>query len=49
MRARRRILWLVLLVPVLAALVAPAASASERMWVGFHDDPSYRWVPERLR
>jgi hypothetical protein len=22
--------------------------AAERMWVGFHDDPSYRWVPDRL-
>ena len=22
--------------------------AAERMWVGFHDDPSYRWVNDRL-
>jgi hypothetical protein len=22
--------------------------AAERMWLGFHDDPSYRWVPDRL-
>jgi len=32
----------------LAATTAPPASAGERMWVGFHDDPSYRWVPSRL-
>jgi hypothetical protein len=33
----------------LAALAAvPTASGGERMWVGFHDDPSYRWVPGRL-
>jgi cellulase (glycosyl hydrolase family 5) len=31
-----------------AATVAPAARGAERMWVGFHDDPSYRWVPDRL-
>ena len=30
----------------LAALAArrPLRQAAERMWVGFHDDPSYRWV-----
>ena len=31
----------------LAATTAPAAPAAERMWIGFHDDPSYRWVPSR--
>ena len=31
-----------------AALVTPQATAAERMWVGFHDDPSYRWVNDRL-
>jgi hypothetical protein len=25
----------------------PAAGAAERMWVGFHDDPSFRWVGDR--
>jgi hypothetical protein len=30
-----------------AATVAPAARGAERMWVGFHDDPSYRWVVNR--
>jgi hypothetical protein len=38
---------LVAFVSALAALAAPAAKANERMWLGFHDDPSYRWVPLR--
>ena len=36
----------VLVVP--AAMVTPQATAADRMWVGFHDDPSYRWVNDRL-
>lgn len=33
---------------MLAAVAAPAtASAAPRMWVGFQDDPSFRWVPDR--
>jgi Cellulase (glycosyl hydrolase family 5) len=32
---------------VIAAIAAPAAVAAERMWVGFHDDPSFRWVNNR--
>ncbi len=50
----RRIARLLFVLSALAALVAPAAfvtpnaEAAERMWVGFHDDPSYRWVPDRL-
>jgi hypothetical protein len=44
----RRTARLVLALSALAALVAPAAMAAERMWVGFHDDPSYRWVNDRL-
>jgi hypothetical protein len=31
----------------IAVITAPAAVAAERMWVGFHDDPSFRWVPDR--
>jgi hypothetical protein len=31
-----------------AAFVTPQAKAAERMRVGFHDDPSYRWVTDRL-
>lgn len=37
----------VLALCALAALVTPAANAAERMWVGFHDDPSFRWVTDR--
>ena len=33
----------------LAALATPSnAAGAERMWVGFHDDPSYRWVNDRM-
>lgn len=38
---------LVIVVCLIAALTAPAALAAERMWVGFNDDPSYRWVADR--
>ena len=43
----RRIVRLVVLLSVLAGLAAPASFAGVRMWVGFHDDPSFRWVPDR--
>jgi len=43
----RRTVRLVLVLCTLAALAAPAALAAERMWVGFHDDPSFRWVSDR--
>jgi hypothetical protein len=34
---------------VLVALAAPAAaSAAPRMWMGFQDDPYFRWLPERF-
>ncbi len=42
-----RIARLLVLVAALAAVAAPAAVAGDRMWVGFHDDPSYRWVSSR--
>jgi hypothetical protein len=33
---------------LLAALVAvPLGAAADRMWIGFHDDPSFRWEPDR--
>ena len=38
---------LVFVTCLVAALMAPAGLAAERMWVGFHDDPSYRWVNDR--
>jgi hypothetical protein len=43
----RRIVRLVIVLSVLAAFAAPAAFAAERMWIGFHDDPSFRWVGDR--
>jgi hypothetical protein len=43
----RRIARLVIVLSVLAGLAAPASFAAERMWVGFHDDPSFRWVANR--
>jgi hypothetical protein len=36
------------LLSAVAAFAAPSATAAERMWLGFHDDPSYRWAPDRL-
>jgi Cellulase (glycosyl hydrolase family 5) len=43
----RRALRLLLALSALAAVAAPAGLAAERMWVGFHDDPSFRWVSDR--
>jgi hypothetical protein len=43
----RRTSRLVIVLCAFAALTAPAALAAERMWIGFHDDPSYRWVNDR--
>ncbi len=43
----RRVVRLVIALSVLAAVVSPAAVAAERMWIGFHDDPSFRWVSDR--
>jgi Cellulase (glycosyl hydrolase family 5) len=43
----RRIVRIVLAMFVLSALAAPTAYAAERMWVGFHDDPSFRWADNR--
>jgi Cellulase (glycosyl hydrolase family 5) len=43
----RRTVRLVIVLSVLAAFAAPAAVAAERMWIGFHDDPSFRWVGNR--
>jgi hypothetical protein len=43
----RRIVRLVLVLFAFSAFFVPAAFAAERMWVGFHDDPSFRWVDNR--
>ena len=39
----RFLVRLLVLACLAAALVAPAASAADRMWVGFHDDPVLRF------
>src|SRR5262245_52988781 len=44
----KRPVVVLLALAVVSAIAARAAPASERMWVGFHDDPSYRWVPSRV-
>ena len=37
------------LLALLVALAAPAAAnASPRLWMGFQDDPYFRWLPERF-
>jgi hypothetical protein len=43
----KRTLRLALALCAVAALAAPAGLAAERMWIGFHDDPSFRWVSDR--
>ena len=43
----RRTLRLALVLAVISAFAAPAALAAERLWIGFHDDPSFRWVDDR--
>jgi hypothetical protein len=44
----RRLVRLVIVLSAFAAFAAPAAVAAERMWIGFHDDPSFRWVNDRM-
>jgi Cellulase (glycosyl hydrolase family 5) len=48
----RRVVRLIIAVSVVAlaavaAVATPASYAAQRMWVGFHDDPSFRWSSER--
>ncbi len=43
----RRIAYLVVSLCALAALVAPTAVAAQRMWIGFHDDASFRGAADR--
>ena len=43
----KRTVFLVVALCALVALTTPAAGAADRMWVGFHDDPSFRWVNDR--
>jgi hypothetical protein len=44
-----KLLTRLLVVLALAGVVAiPAASAADRMWMGFHDDPVFRWDDNRM-
>jgi hypothetical protein len=43
----RRTVFLVVSLCALVTFATPAAGAADRMWIGFHDDPSFRWVPDR--
>lgn len=50
-RAARLVIFLIAigLLASVGALATPSpATGAERMWVGFHDDPSYRWVSDRM-
>ncbi len=37
----------ILAVIIAAAALVPAATAADRMWIGFHDDPMFRFDPDR--
>jgi Cellulase (glycosyl hydrolase family 5) len=43
----KRLVRLTLVASLAALLTAPLAGAASRMWVGFHDDPSFRWEQDR--
>jgi hypothetical protein len=43
----KNLLRLTMLACVAALAAVPLGSASERMWIGFHDDPSFRWEADR--
>ena len=48
----RRIVRLVIALSVIAlaataAVATPASFAAQRMWVGFHDDPMFRFDEDR--
>jgi Cellulase (glycosyl hydrolase family 5) len=43
----RRILTVLAALSLAAAVAAPLGGSAPRMWVGFHDDPSFRWEGDR--
>jgi hypothetical protein len=43
----KRTVFVVLVMSALVTFATPAAGAADRMWIGFHDDPSFRWVNDR--
>jgi hypothetical protein len=46
---RMRLTRLVLVCSLFALIAPIAASADDRMWVGFQDDPSFRWREDRTK
>ena len=44
----RFIVRLLFLACLAATVLVPAGAAADRMWVGFHDDPMFRWDGTRL-
>ena len=44
----RLIVRLLFLACLAATVLVPAGAAADRMWVGFHDDPMFRWDDTRL-
>ena len=43
----KRLRRLIVVLMIVGAVAAPLAAGAERMWVGFHDDPSFRWEGDR--
>ena len=43
----KRLRRLLIVLMIVGAVAAPLAAGAERMWVGFHDDPSFRWEGDR--
>lgn len=43
----KRLRRLFIALSLVAAVATPLAAGADRMWVGFHDDPSFRWEGDR--
>jgi Cellulase (glycosyl hydrolase family 5) len=43
----KRLTRLLVVLTLAGAVAAPLAAGGERMWIGFHDDPSFRWEGDR--
>src|SRR5512132_405604 len=43
----RRMITVFAALALAAGIAAPLAGSAQRMWVGFHDDPSFRWEGDR--
>jgi hypothetical protein len=39
---------LIVIACLAACVLVPAAAAADRMWVGFQDDPMFRWDPQKM-